>query len=79
MLSEDQLRSIADKQEASASEIALMAQEILRYRQALAEPWAIVEPLGVKYVEDGNAAIIWPARYRERHDISLYRLDITEA
>lgn len=60
-----------------------MAQEILRLRSAMAEPWAVVEPLGAKYVGDGRAAMIWPAHLAARGDIYLYRLahealDLTE-
>ncbi|ORM61539.1 hypothetical protein HA45_20575 [Pantoea rodasii] len=60
-----------------------MAQEILRLRSAMAVPWAVVEPLGAKYVVDGRAAMIWPARLAARGDIYLYRLphevpDLTE-
>lgn len=60
-----------------------MAQEILQLRSAMAAPWAVVEPLGAKYVVDGRAAMIWPARLAARGDIYLYRLahevpDLTE-
>ncbi|MCE0491047.1 hypothetical protein LU196_13450 [Pantoea sp. Mb-10] len=75
MLSDKRLQYISDHPEENSPESVEMAQEILRYRRALAEPLAVIEPLGMKYVEDGNGAMVWPARYRDHKDIFLYRLD----
>ncbi|MFY0402684.1 hypothetical protein ACOMDP_08635 [Pantoea dispersa] len=77
MLSDARLQFISSHPEENEPEAVSMARELLRYRSALAQPWAVVEGLGVKYVEDGNGAMIWPARYCERGDTLLYRLDQT--
>lgn len=75
MLSEDRLSQIAGNPESHDPEAAAMAQEILHLRRTLGEPWAVVQPLGELYVEDGNAAMIWPASLAESGDICLYRLE----
>lgn len=75
MLSEDRLSQIAGNPENHDAEAVAMAQEILHLRRTLGSPWAVVQPLGELYVEDGNAAMIWPASLAERGDICLYRLE----
>jgi hypothetical protein len=75
MISNERLQRIAEKYSDDVPEAREMAQEILNYRRALSKPWAIIEPLGSKYVEDGKGAMVWAARYSGRHDIPLYRLD----
>ena len=75
MLSEDRLSQIAGNPENHDAEAVAMAQEILHLRRTLGSPWAVVQPLGELYVEDGNAAMIWPASLAEHGDICLYRLE----
>jgi len=75
MISNERLKSIAENEIDDVPEVGEMAREILDYRRALSKPWAIIEPLGSKYVEDGNGAMVWAARYGSRQDIPLYRLD----
>ncbi|MCA1179356.1 MULTISPECIES: hypothetical protein [unclassified Pantoea] len=75
MISNERMQSIAENEIDDVPEIREMAREILDYRRALSKPWAIIEPLGSKYVEDGKGAMVWAARYSGRHDIPLYRLD----
>jgi len=75
MLSEDRLIQIAHNPGKNDDEAVAMAQEILQLRRTLGTPWAIVQPLGERYVEDGNAAMIWPASLAERGDICLYRIE----
>jgi len=75
MLSDERLQYIAGHPDNNSPEAVEMAREILRYRAALAEPFAIIEPIGMHYISDGNGAMIYPARYRERNDIYLYRLN----
>lgn len=75
MLSEDRLSRIAGNPESHAPEAVAMALEILHLRRTLGSPWAVVQPLGELYVEDGNAAMIWPASLAESGDICLYRLE----
>ena len=76
MLSDSRLEFISSHPEENEPEAVSMARELLRYRSALARPWAVVEELGVKYVEDGKAAMVWPARYGARGDTLLYRLEL---
>lgn len=75
MLSEDWLSQIVGNSEIHDPEAVAMAQEILHLRRTLGSPWAVVQPLGELYVEDGNAAMIWPASLAERGDVWLYRLE----
>ena len=75
MLSENRLRHIAGDPDSHDAEAVAMAQEILQLRRTLGAPWAVVQPLGELYVEDGNAAMIWPASLAERGDVCLYRLE----
>ncbi|WP_052059406.1 hypothetical protein [Pantoea rwandensis] len=75
MLSEDRLNQIAENPGNYEAEAVAMALEILQLRRMLGAPWAVVQPLGELYVEDGNAAMIWPASLAERGDVCLYRLD----
>jgi len=78
MLSDERLQYIAGNPDNNSPEAVEMAREILRYRRALAEPYAIIEPLGMQYLGDGNGAMVFPPRSRERNDINLYRLDENE-
>ena len=75
MLNEDRLTQIAGNPENHDAEAVAMAQELLQLRRTLGMPWAVVQPLGELYVEDGNAAMIWPASLAESGDICLYRLE----
>ncbi|PJZ04126.1 hypothetical protein PRCB_17780 [Pantoea rodasii] len=75
MISDDRLRYLAHDPDGNGQEAAEMALEILRLRRALGAPWAIVEPLGEKYVGDGNAAMIWPAHLAGHGDVYLYRVE----
>lgn len=75
MLTDKRLKHIADNPDAHLPEMVDMAHELLRLRQALAEPYAIIEPMGINYIADGNAAMVWPARYRQHQDVYLYRFD----
>ncbi|WP_058962405.1 hypothetical protein [Type-E symbiont of Plautia stali] len=75
MISNKRLQRIAENDNDIVPEVREMAREILDYRRALSKPWAIIEPLGSKYVEDGKGAMVWAARYSGHHDIPLYRLD----
>lgn len=75
MISNKRLQRIAENDIYNVPEVREMAREILYYRRALSKPWAIIEPLGSKYIEDGKGAMVWAARYSGRHDIPLYRLD----
>ena len=75
MLTDKRLKYIAENPDAHLPEMAEMARELLRLRQALGEPYAIIEPLGMHYIADGNAAMIWPAQFRQHQDVCLYRLD----
>ncbi|KHJ69715.1 hypothetical protein QU24_02355 [Pantoea rodasii] len=75
MLSEDRLILITQNPGNYDVETVAMALEILQLRRTLGTPWAIVQPLGELYVEDGNAAMIWPASLAEHDDICLYRLE----
>ena len=74
MINEDRLRQIEENPDSHEAEVVAMAQEILQLRRTLGAPWAVVQPLGEIYVEDGNAAMIWPASLAERGDVCLYRL-----
>lgn len=65
MLSEDRLSHIAGHPDSHDAEAVAMAQEILQLRRTL----------GALYVEDGNAAMIWPASLAEHGDVCLYRLE----
>lgn len=76
MLSQDRLRQIAGNPESHDAEVVAMAQELLQLRRTLGVPWAVVQPLGEQYVEDGNAAMIWPASLAEHGDVCLYRLEM---
>ncbi|MDI6636485.1 hypothetical protein [Pantoea dispersa] len=75
MLSEDRLSHIAGHPDSHDAEAVAMAQEILQLRRTLGAPWAVVQPLGALYVEDGNAAMIWPTSLAEHGDVCLYRLE----
>ncbi|KJV33728.1 hypothetical protein [Pantoea sp. SM3] len=75
MISEDRLSQIASNPDSHDAEVVTMAKELLQLRRSLGEPWAVVQPLGELYVEDGNAAMIWPVSLAERGDVCLYRLD----
>ena len=81
MISEERLSEIAENPDSYGAEAVAMAQEILQLRRTLGTPWAVVQSLGERYVEDGNAAMIWPANLAEHNDIYLYRLskNYTEA
>jgi len=78
MLSDERLHYIAGNPDSNSPEAVEMAREILRYRCALAEPYAIIEPLGMQYISDGAGAMVFPPRYRERNDVCLYRLNENE-
>lgn len=71
MLSEDRLSHTAGHPDSHDAEAVAMAQEILQLRRTLGAPWAVVQPLGALYVEDGNAAMIWPASLAEHGDVCL--------
>ncbi|WP_205297469.1 hypothetical protein [Candidatus Pantoea multigeneris] len=75
MISEDRLSQIMENPDSHEAEVVAMAQELLQLRRTLGVPWAVVQPLGELYVEDGNAAMIWPASQAERGDVFLYRLE----
>ncbi|WP_205298419.1 hypothetical protein [Candidatus Pantoea formicae] len=75
MITEDRLSQIAENPDSHDAEVVAMAQELLQLRRTLGAPWAVVQPLGELYVEDGNAAMIWPASLAERGDVCLYRLE----
>ncbi|MDF7652214.1 hypothetical protein PUG42_27125 [Erwiniaceae bacterium L1_54_3] len=75
MISKKRLSQIAENPDGYDAEVVAMAQELLQLRRTLGAPWAVVQPLGELYVEDGNAAMIWPASLAERGDVCLYRLE----
>lgn len=74
MLSEDWLTQIANNPDRHSADAVAMAKEILQLRRMMGAPWAVVPQMGELYVEDGNAAMIWPASLAEYGDVFLYRL-----
>ncbi|MDJ0035496.1 hypothetical protein QM637_06580 [Pantoea allii] len=72
MLTEEQLNDIVSHPDEVSHQVVAMAKELLAYRAAFAHPYAVIEPLGMTYIGDENAAMVWHPKHVEEGDTCLY-------
>ncbi|MCK0555795.1 hypothetical protein [Pantoea ananatis] len=72
MLTEEQLNHIVTHPDDVSHQVVAMAKELLAYRAAFAQPYAVIEPLGMTYIGDENAAMVWHPKHGDDDDTRLY-------
>ncbi|WP_205954595.1 hypothetical protein [Pantoea stewartii] len=72
MLTDDQLNYILSHPDEFSDQVVAMAKEIRVYRAAFAQPYAIIEPLGMTFIGDENGAMVWHPKHFEEGDTPLY-------
>lgn len=72
MLTDEQLNHIVSHPNDVPHQVVAMAKELLAYRAAFAQPYAVIEPLGMTYIGDENAAMVWHPKHSEDGDTHLY-------